>query len=522
MNKLITFLLVLLILAGCVASPANTGNGTVARPITSEPPSLDPHGAAGAGQNVALPLIFDTLVYRDHDNEYKPFLAESWQIEDDGRVIIFNLREGIKFHDGTSLNAEAVRFSFERLIQTGQLSPLATGVAGIESIQVLDETTISFHFSSPSAIFFSTISTPYAGIVSPTAVQQLGEEFGQKPVGSGPFVLSEWEPGVAIKFIRNADYKWGPPAVNNQSAPHLESVVLKIMPDSSAQFNAYQAGELDFFFVNQPAQIERLLADSQTELHETVLNSLVYISFNCQSSPFDDVLVRKAVAAAINKDDLLNIALGGIGETAFAPLSPTLVGFSEDLKNFEVQYNLDQAAAYLKQAGYTQGDTGGWIRDGEVLQITLLISTRAPNEALATVIQNQLQQLGIPVTIKSLDSSAAVEAATNGDYQFMIWRYDWNDADVLNVYLSTSRIGRTNRTFYSNPALDEILNRAATTVDIDEREMLYFDAQKIILEDSPWVPLYVPKDYIAVNQQIDGIIIGPMGRVLLNDVEVNQ
>lgn len=489
----------------------------ITRAITTEPGGLDPHGVPGSGQNVILPYLFDTLVYRNTDNTYAPFLAESWDISEDGVQITFVLRENVRFHDGTPLDAEAVKFTFERIKTQGQRSPLASLVQTITAIDAIDARTVRFTFSEPSSTFLSSISTAYAGILSPTAVGTQGEAFGQKPVGSGPYMLEKWEPGVAITLVKNPEYAWAPPVVENQGAPHIDRLVFKVIPDVSQQIAAYEAGEVDILFVNQPSHVARLQQDSNTDLRETVLNSLIYLGFHTQKPPFDDVRVRQAFSHAVNKEELVQVALGGVGEAAFAPLAPTLPGFDPALKEYELGYDPEQAKTLLAEAGFTQSEDGVWTRDGQALKAVLLTSTRPPNPALATVLQSQLKAVGVTVEIQALDSTAASEAATAGNFDLLLWRYDWSDADVLRVYLSSSRIGRTNRNFYSNPRVDELLERAAHELDDAARDVLYLEAQQILLAEAPWQPLYVPTDYMAIRTEVSGVVLGPMGRMLMND-----
>lgn len=496
----------------------NTTPQVFTRAITSEPSGLDPQGAAGAGQNILLPYLFDTLVYRDLDNNYQPYLAESWEIAGDGKSATFTLREGITFHDGTPLNAEAVKFTFERLIQQGERSVLASMATNIETIEAVDDRTVRFNFKEPTTTLLSSLANPYAGIVSPQAVETLGEGFGQKPVGSGAFVLEKWEPGVAITLTKNPDYAWAPAVVENQGAPHLDQLVFKIIPDVSQQVTALQAGEVDVLFVNQTSHVSRLQQDPNVELVETTLNSLIYLGFNLKNPPFDDVLVRQALSHAVNKEELVQIGLGGIGTPAFAPLAPTLPGFDPALKEDELGFDLEKTKALLTEAGYTQAGDGTWSKDGQPLTATLLTSTRPPNQALATVLQSQLAAAGVTVEIQMLDSAAAQEAAGQGNFDLLLWRYDWNDADVLRVYLSSSRIGRTNRNYYSNPEVDALLDQAVAEMDEAQRNALYLEAQKLILADAPWQPLYTPKDYMAIRKNVEGVVMGPMGRMLLNDV----
>ena len=519
----LVLLVLILSVAGCgaVSSSGGTGNGgVVTRALTSEPATLDPHGAAGSGQNVILPYIFDTLVYRDTDNTYKPFLAESWTVSEDGKTVTFKLRGGVTFHDGTALDAEAVAFSLQRLKDAGAKSPLASGMAIIAGIEAVDRQTLRLTLTSPSATLFSTLSMPYAGIVSPTAVKQEGDSFGQKPVGSGPFKLHEWKPGVSITLVRNADYKWGPPSVKNQAAPHIAQAVFKVIPDATTQLTALQAGDVDIAFVNQPEQVQTLKQDKNIQVIESPLNSLIYLGFNCQKPPFDDVRVRQALSHAVNKAELVQTALGGVGKEAFAPLSPTLPGFDPSLKSFELSYDPARAKSLLAEAGFTQAADGTWTRGKDRLSGLLLTSSRAPNDAIATILQSQFKAIGVPLEIRLLDSTAAMNAMSKGQYDLMVWRYDWNDADVLNIYLGSANIGRTNRVFYSNKAVDDLLNTAGRTMDDKARQQMYVDAQKQIMADAPWQPLYVPIDYTAVRTRIQHVVMGPMGRVLLNDVTV--
>lgn len=499
--------------------PQTTAPQEVARAITTEPGSLDPQGVVGSGVNVILPYLFDTLVYRDVDNAYQPYLAEEWEISADGKQLTFALREGIKFHDGTPLDAEAVKFTFDRLIEQGQRSVLASAVSIIDTIEVVDTRTIRFNFKESSSTFLGSLSLPYAGIVSPTAVQESGEVFGQKPVGSGAFMLEKWEPGVSITLVKNPDYAWAPSSVKNQGAPHLDRLVFKVLPDVAQQVAAFQAGELDMLFINQPSHLKTLQSDPNAEIVETTLNSIVYLGFNVKKPPFDDLKVRQALSHAVNKAEIVEIALGGIGEPIFAPIAPTIPGFDSSLKSYELGFDLEKARLILVQAGFEQAIDGSWRKDGQPLTFSILTSTRPPNQAIATVLQSQMKAFGVPVEINTLDSTAAQEAATQGDYEVMLWRYDWNDADVLRIYLSSSRIGRTNRSFYTNTEVDDLLERAAREMDDTLRSELYKKAQQLILQDAVWQPLYTPKDYIAIRKNLTDVQMGSMGRMLLNDAK---
>lgn len=494
--------------------------GSVTRALTTEPSGLDPAGAQGSGQNVVLPYLFDTLVAQDAQNVIQPLLAERWEISADSKNIDFTLREGMTFHDGTPLDAAAVVASFERLLSPESKSPMAGSLSAVSAIEATDERTVRFSFEQPSALFFTTITSPYASIVSPTAVEELGEQFAQQPVGSGPFKLKSWEPGIALTLERNPDYAWAPPMVANPGAPHLDEVVFKVVPDAATQLTALRAGEVDVIFLNQPDHITRLRSDDAVALVPVNLNSLIYMGFNTVKAPFDNLLVRQALAHAIDKEAIVMAAVGGEGATAFAPMATTLPGFDASLQAAELGYDPAQSAALLAEAGLTQGADGVWSYEGQPLNLTLLTYTRAPNQDIATVIQAQLEEVGVPVSIQQLDAPAAGKAAVEGAYDLLIWRYDWNDPDVLAVNLSSSRIGSTNRVFYSNPEVDELLAEASRELDNARRAELYVEAQRLIMADAPWQPLYTPLDMLAVNPRLQDIVISSMGRVLLNDATV--
>jgi peptide/nickel transport system substrate-binding protein len=314
--------------------------------------------------------------------------------------------------------------------------------------------------------------------------------------------------------------KWPPEVIENQGRPYIDRVVFRVIPDPVSQINAFENNEIDVLFVNNPGHLGRLRQNPEVELVENVLNSLVYLGFNTSRPPFDDVKVRQALAHAVNKQEIVELALGGIGEPAFAPLAPTLPGHAPSLKDFELVYDPERSKELLQEAGFEQNADGEWTRNGSLLELTIVTSTRAPNEAIATLIQSQMKEIGVGVNIQQLEAAAVMEVTAKGEYDAMIWRYDWNDADVLNVYLGSDRIGRTNRQFYSNPQVDELLTAAGRELDPQRRNEMYLEAQKLILSDAPWQPLYTPKDYTVIRSAVENVVVGPMGRMLMNDARV--
>lgn len=503
-------------------SPTPASGGILVRAMTSEPATIDPQGAPSSGLSLVLPYLFDTLVVRDSDSRILPLLAEKWKVADDGKTIIMTLRSGVTFHDGSSLTAEAVRLTFERFKKSGAKSPIYGGVQQIAGIEAVDDLTVRFTFAEPAANFWSTISMPYAGILSPASMEKGASDDKAQLVGTGPFTLGTWQTGQSITLLRNPAYAWGSALNENRGAPYLEKIVFKVIPDAATQLAALEAGEVDVIFINNPDHLTKLKQDPDIRLEETVLNSLIYLGFNTKQAPFDDPRVRQALAHAINKDEILSLALGGVGIKAFAPLPPTLPGFDPSLAQHELGYDPAKTQALLSEAGFARGSDGTWMKDGQPLKGALLTSNRAPNDTIASLVQSQLKAIGVPVEIQQLDSKAVMDATAAGKFDLLLWRYDWNDPDALNIYLGSERVGSTNRVAYSNPAVDELLAQGARELDEAKRSALYVEAQKLILADAPWQPLYVPLDVLVFSKRIEGARAGYMGRLLVNDVWVKQ
>lgn len=448
---------------------SSSGGGTLTRAMTAEPTSMDPQGAANSGLNLVLPYLFDTLVTRTRDGKFVGHLAESWQLSPDGKAIDVKLKSDIKFHDGSPLNAAAVAFTFDRFKKVGDKSPIAANVKEISRIEALDDLTVRFSFEKPTATIWSTLAMPYAGILSPSAVKAAGDDFGSKPVGTGPFKLGEWKRGVSITMVRNPDYNWGPAEVTNKGPVKLDKLVYKLIPDANTQLSALQSGDVDVIFVTEPTFLDKVKNDKSLQLEPINLDSLIYLGYNCAKPPFDEVKVRQALSYAVNKADIVKTALGGFGIEAGTPLPP---------------------------------------------------STRSPNDAIATLLQSQLKAIGVPVEIQQLDSAAVMKASTEGSFDLILWRYDWNDPDALNIYISSSRIRQTNRVFYSNPQVDALLKQGAEELDQAKRVPLYQEAQKTILTEAPWQPLYHPMEGMVLRNRVKDVKVGSLGRMLINDVTI--
>ena len=498
------------------AGSAPTAGGTVTRALASDPGSLDPQGAAGSGLNVIVPYLFDTLVAQQRDGSYAGHLATEWRASDSGKTVDFTLRSGVKFHDGSPLDAQAVVHTFERFRTAGTKSPIAGNVGEIASVTAIDSRTVKFTMIRPTATLLSTLSSPYAAILSPTS----SADAARKPVGTGPFRFVEWQQGTSLTLEANPDYRWPAPEVQNPGPVRFGRLVFRFIPEPNTQISALKTGEVDVLFTNDPAHLARLETDADVQVQRSNLAGVVWLGFNCTRAPLDDMRVRRALGHAVDRDEILRIALGGVGIVADTPLPPGVLGYDPSVASAGPKRDAERARALLREAGFVEAG-GGWQRNAKPLALRLLTTNRSPNEAVATVIQSQLKAIGIAAEIQQLDATAATRAASTGDFDLLLWRYDWNDPDILNSYLSGSRIGQTNRLSYSNRALDAALLAAGQELDQARRATSYADIQRTILSELPLLPLYVPVEGLAVRRSVQGAKVGAMARLLLNDVTLS-
>ncbi len=278
--SLLTLIVAALVVAGCarVTPPAQNapieeeeeevgeGGGTLTTAISVRPTQIDPQAAPNAGLEMMLPYLFDTLVVRADDGNLVPSLATNWESSQDGRSITVKLRNDVWFHDGSRLNAQAVKFTFERFKTSGQASPLYPRILAIAEIQVLDDLTVRFVLDEPASDFWDAMSSPMAGILSPEAAVLAKTAGTGEMIGSGPFMRVDSDDPQIIALTRYVGYHWGPAVTQNRDATFIENVVLRVIPDSDRQVTALETGQLDAIYVTEADQWLRLERDPSVQL----------------------------------------------------------------------------------------------------------------------------------------------------------------------------------------------------------------------------------------------------------------
>src|SRR5215208_7495104 len=293
--------------AGPAAAPKAGGSFTYAmsRDITRK--GLDPNVGSGQSDIVLWTQLYDTLLYQDpHDQTITPGLAQRWEVSDDGLVYTFYLRQDAKFQDGTPVNAEAVTFTFDRIIDPANPGVSRAQLRDLDSAEVVDEYTVRVRLKNAQPIFLLRLTRPHNAIVSPTAVRTLGpDEFGRKPVGSGPFRLQEWVPGDRFVLRRNPDYAWGPPFFKHQGPAYLDTLTIRVIPEASVRVAALETGEVDAIEHVPATELQRLKDTAAYQVLTSKRGGAPTMLFlNNELAPTNESAVRRALILATDRDTI--------------------------------------------------------------------------------------------------------------------------------------------------------------------------------------------------------------------------
>jgi peptide/nickel transport system substrate-binding protein len=424
--------------------------------------------------------IFEPLVIHKLDStDIEPNLAESWTISRDGLTYTFKLRKEVKFHDGTPLDAEAVKFSFERptredhpYFKYGKWTWLRTYLGAVKTIEVVDSHTVRFHLKERNAAFLANLAnwgntTP----VSPTAVKKDPEGFAVKPVGSGKYRFESWERGVRVVLRRNDDY-WGDKA-------KVERLIFRWIVDAQARVAELLSGTCDIIhpiFPDAVAQLERtpnVTVIKAPELH------IWFAGFNLNDPVMKDVRVRRALNHAINKEALLANTLQGLGTLATQPALPTSWAYEPDVRRYP--YDPQRAKQLLAEAGYPNGlETELWTPEsGSGMQ--------TPKE-MATVMQADLAAVGVRARVKVFEWGTYLGTLRKepGPLWTMSWFLHDNDPDIsLSLSLHSKGVGNFGK--WQNAEFDRALEDARKLLDRKRRAEIYRRAMRAFADDPPWI-----------------------------------
>jgi peptide/nickel transport system substrate-binding protein len=482
--------------------------GLLAEPVTMDPPQI-----TDLNSTRVIKRMFEGLTAQELGS-YKivPGLAQSWDISKDGLTYTFKLRPNVKFHDGAPLTAEAVRFCFERQMNdkgpyyaTGTYPYVKGFLGNVAGVEVIDPLTVQIKLKAPLTPFLQYLAHHSLYVYSPEALKKFGKDIVKNPVGTGPFKLETWEPGVKVVLARNDQY-WG-------GAPKIRQAIYVPIIEAQARLAAIKTGEIDLTMDVPPDSLADLRKDGDVVVAETNSSAVWYITLNTRHPILKDRRVRQALNYAVNKDAIIRDILKGTAIVARGPMSPVYGPFyEENLQKYP--HDPEKARALLKDAGYAGG-----------FELTFLVpesgsGMQSPVE-MATVIQANLAQVGVRAKIQTMEWGAYLKKYLEGpDMAEMSWNPSIGDPDhMMYMLLSSDRFPPAfNAGFYQNEKVDDLLRKGRTTIDEKTRVPLYKEAQKLVVEDAPWIFVDHGKQVIIHRKRVQGFKLHPNFDLVLTQV----
>ena len=443
-------------------------------------------------------FLIDRLIYFDDKGNPQPWLAESWTVSEDQKELVFKIRTGIKFHDGTPFDAAAVKFQFDQIMDKANASPLLPLLGSLKSVEAPDATTARFLFDKPYAPFFSRLASASFGFNSPTAVKKFGEHYGRNVVGTGPYMLKSWDPGTELQLVRNPDYKQLRADAINKGQATIDRVVLTVISEESVAEAALESGELSAAVVSTDV-ISRLKDNPQFHVViDKVVTNLLFLEFNESRKPFDNPEVRRAIGYAIDREAAVKAAFDGYAAPALSPLAIGIPGYNADAAGKDgTPYDPAKAKALLLQAGFKQGADGMLSFDGKPASYSF--KSYAGFETIdrtMAVIQSNLAAVGIKTTIETADWGTFYPSLLKGDWDMDLNRWTSSDPSVLSFLFRSPGHRKLTQV---NAEQDTILDRCDTLMDTAKRASCVGDAQVALLKSATIAPV-LSNWFIVVTQ----------------------
>ncbi len=459
-----------------------------------DPDSLDPQKTSMATASSIQAWIYDRLFYIGSDGLPHGQIAESWTVSDDQKVLTVKVRQGMKFTDGTPVDAKAVEFTFKRALDPKTAAPLSkTNCGPMTDVTAVDDSTVKFTFSEPYAPFFFNASTSYLGILSPTAVQKLGDGFSRNPVGSGPFMLKEWKAGQTITLVRNPDYKNYREDRKNKGAPYAEGIIFKNIPERGTAIAAFETGDLNVLTLARESVPLFLGNPKYNILTAKETASFNFIEFNYKKPPFDDPNFRKVFGLAVDKSAVLAGAYGGFATVIDCPYPNGDTGYDATMcaSSGFPKRDVDAAKKLLDQIGWkddgsgvrkAQGVTG--VKDGTPAEFTCWTYPLDIKKRECEIIQANLKDVGVKINVQLTDYGTMYAEMKKCGYDFDMMRWTWNEPSILTLlFKSPGWIG-----CLSDPDLDKMLAAMDSQMDPAKRVDLIKGVEKYVLDKAYVIP----------------------------------
>lgn len=467
--------------------PPEVPTGTLTRALTTFPNSLDLPQAAERQASTTAWQMYDSLVWFNDDGKIEPALAESWEVSDDGTEYTFTLRQDVSFHNGEPFNADAVVASWERVVngeyEWGDQWRVASAV------EKIDEYTVKATLDEPNALFLSSVADQWA-MIPPAYFDEVGQEgFDAHPVGTGPFVFTEWVKGDHITMTANPDY-W-------RGAPKIETLIYRPIPESSTRVAAIQTGEVDIVTRLSSEEAASLLGVEDVKVIKYPVTRIYYIAFNNLTTGLDqptmDPLVRQAMNYAVDVDTIIDALFDGHAKAAAGYVATSELGYGA-VDPFG--YDPAKALELLEDAGYGSGFS---------MDMACPEGAYTHFEEVCEAIVGYLGEVGIDVDLEIMESGQYWDLEATKALP-PLFGDSWSAVGGEAIRRLTGALGGMDASYssWSDPEIDRLLSKIQTTADQDERAAVYGELQVYMQENPPFIYLYEPVQFEAINTRVIG------------------
>ena len=537
--RLLTLMIVAaIILVACGGAP--TPEATEGAPVTGETPEAEtgevtptrttliiaskdiPEILDGQQMNTSSPLtnqlIGQPLIcYDSVAGVFVPDLVESFTISEDGSVMTLKLPTGYQFSNGKPLNAQALADTIERY---RAISPYNYDYDGLEAVKVIDETTLEIVNPRGFNVMNPTFMTAYGAAWDVKAAKEIGDEaFAANPVGSGIFKINtKWAPGQDLELVRNDNYRTNNPLVENKGPAHIENVRMRFIQDAQTRANELEAGSVDIVYGLSASAVASMRNNPDIQIYEQIIPGQNNLSMNNSRPPFNNINVRKAVAMAINREEIIT-ALNGSVTAEYAYIPSAMIAYDPTAQEYartKYPFDIEAAKALLAEAGWKDTDGDGIVeKDGKPFSVEMLVSSESAIQSdAAPVVQAQLKAIGIDAQI-ALQTNAYIRdtmRAAKHDMGFSF--YKWADPDILTYRFTEGN----SRDGFAPPELAKMLDEARFITNPAARTAAYLEIQKYLIDNTPQVPLMNEIVYIGARSWVKGIVTADPSMFFLNDV----
>ncbi|MDJ1137477.1 ABC transporter substrate-binding protein [Streptomyces iconiensis] len=490
--------------------PRDGGSLTYAE--SQEPGCWDPHSSSEDSTAFVQRPVFDSLVHQTPDGALEPWLASSWRTGKGGRAYTFTLRRDVIFHDGSRMDAAAVKANFDHITAKTTRSQYAAGLLGpYEGTTVEGTYRVTVRFSRPFEPFLQAASTTYLGIASPASLKagQAALCAGTGSVGSGPFKAGRYVRGQQRAYARNPRYAWPPQSANHSGPARLNSLTIRFLTDDTTRVGALTSDQVDAVAAIPPHQVGILTRNAQLKTVSKAIPGAVNAFYlNTRSSPFSDPRVRKAFQRAIDFSTLAKAIFQGANSRAWSLLSPSTPNGYAPAEAGRRPYDPRLAARLLDAAGWTGRDAEGYrTKDGD--RLTVVAPVYGTASLFTQAVQGALKRAGIHLdVVESADAAEVSTRLSQGRYDVVQTSWARGDGDVLSQFLLSTAdpaYGGRNFSALSDPLLDRWLKAAQTARSAKQRTLYYAKIQERVLDEAVAVPAYIPTGSVAHSTRVHGL-----------------